>query len=118
MTRYSGLLSLIDCRLATGRTHQIRVHLAHRGNPLVGDYLYGGRRHLPQPWRDTPQAAAVEAFERQALHAAHLGFDHPVTGDTLSFDAPLPPDFEELISVLKPLQETGQPSAAQQFRDR
>ena len=118
MTRYSGLLSLIDCRLATGRTHQIRVHMAYRGHPLVGDRLYGGQRHLPQPWRNTPQAAAVEAFGRQALHAAHLGFDHPVTGDTLSFDAPLPPDFEELISVLKPLQETGQPSAVQQFRDR
>ncbi len=110
MERYSGLLSLIECRLATGRTHQIRVHLAHRGNPLVGDYLYGGRRHLPQPWRDTAPAAAVESFGRQALHAARLGFVHPVTGEALSFRAALPQDFAALVSVLDPLRNAGKPS--------
>ncbi|MCY4067464.1 MAG: RluA family pseudouridine synthase [Rhodospirillaceae bacterium] len=107
--RYGGLLSLIDCRLATGRTHQIRVHLAHRGHPLVGDYLYGGRRHLPQPWRETPQAAAVESFRRQALHAARLGFVHPVTGEALAFGAALPQDIAALVSALKPLRNAGQP---------
>lgn len=111
--RYGGLLSLIDCRLATGRTHQIRVHLAHRGNPLVGDYLYGGRRHLPQPWRDTAPAAAVESFARQALHAARLGFVHPVTGEALSFRAALPQDIAALVSALKPLKNAGQLSAEQ-----
>lgn len=113
MARYGGLLSLIDCRLSTGRTHQIRVHLAHRGNPLVGDRLYGGRRHLPQPWRDTPQAAAVESFGRQALHAARLGFVHPVTGRALSFEAALPQDIAALVSALKPLKNAGQLSADQ-----
>ncbi len=111
--RYGGLLSLIDCRLATGRTHQIRVHLAHRGHPLVGDYLYGGRRHLPQPWRDTPQAAAVESFRRQALHAARLGFVHPVTGEALAFGAALPQDIAVLVSALKPLRNAGQPVTGQ-----
>lgn len=113
MTRYSGLLSLIDCRLATGRTHQIRVHLAHRGHPLVGDHLYGGRRHLAQPWRGTQQAAAVETFGRQALHAARLGFVHPVTGQALSFQAALPQDIAALVSALQPLKNIGQPSADQ-----
>ena len=113
MERYSGLLSLIECRLSTGRTHQIRVHLAHRGNPLVGDRLYGGRRHLPRPWRDTPPAAAVEAFGRQALHAAVLGFVHPVTGGDLSFRSALPQDIAALASALKPLKDAGQPAAEQ-----
>ncbi len=108
--RYGGLLSLIDCRLATGRTHQIRVHLAHRGHPLVGDYLYGGRRRLPQPWRETPQAAAVESFRRQALHAARLGFVHPATGEALAFGAALPQDIAALVSALKPLRNAGQPA--------
>ncbi|MXW93649.1 MAG: RluA family pseudouridine synthase [Rhodospirillaceae bacterium] len=111
--RYGGLLSLIDCRLATGRTHQIRVHLAHRGHPLVGDYLYGGRRHLPQPWRETPQAAVVESFRRQALHAARLGFVHPVTGEALAFGAALPQDIAALVSALKPLRNAGQPVTGQ-----
>ena len=113
MARYSGLLSLIDCRLSTGRTHQIRVHLAHRGNPLVGDYLYGGRRHLPQPWRETPPAIAVESFGRQALHAARLGFVHPATGRALSFEAALPQDIAALVSALKPLKNAGQLPADQ-----
>ena len=119
MTRYSGLLSLIDCRLATGQDpsdpgpHGIPGPSAGWATGCTAASAIcpnpGGIRRRRLPWKP---------FERQALHAAHLGFDHPVTGDTLSFDAPLPPDFEELISVLKPLQETGQPSAAQQFRDR
>ncbi len=113
MERYGGLFSLIECRLATGRTHQIRVHLAHRGNPLVGDYLYGGRRHLPQPWRDTPPAVAVETFGRQALHATVLGFVHPASGEVLSFRSALPQDIAALVSALKPLKDAGQPAAEQ-----
>ena len=113
IARYSGLLSLIDCQLSTGRTHQIRVHLAQRGNPLVGDYLYGGQRHLPQPWRDTPPAAAVESFGRQALHAACLGFVHPATGEALSFQAALPQDIAALVFALEPLKISGQLYAKQ-----
>jgi len=93
-------LALVDCWLETGRTHQIRVHLAHVGHPLVGDPVYGGRRRLPA--RALPEAAAraVAAFPRQALHAATLGFDHPLTGARLRFAAPLPADMAALIAAL------------------
>jgi 23S rRNA pseudouridine1911/1915/1917 synthase len=89
-----------ECRLETGRTHQIRVHMAHVGHPLVGDPVYGGRRRAPAAALGVAQAAAVDAFPRQALHAATLGFVHPVTGQALSFAAPLPPDMVALIEVL------------------
>lgn len=72
--------ALIECRLHTGRTHQIRVHLASRGHPLVADALYGG--------------APALGLTRQALHAARLGFAHPVTGQAMSHEAPLPPDLQ------------------------
>ncbi len=110
-TRYNGLLSMIECQLATGRTHQIRVHMAHRGHPLVGDRLYGGRRHLPKPWREAPPGAAVAGFARQALHAARLGFVHPVTGAALSFRSALPQDMAALAVAVEPLREAGQPAA-------
>lgn len=87
--------SLVECRLETGRTHQIRVHLAFAGHPLAGDAVYGKRR--------TP--GALGAFPRQALHAETLGFVHPVTGELLRFTAPLPPDMERLLDDLR--QETG-----------
>jgi 23S rRNA pseudouridine1911/1915/1917 synthase len=74
----SGGVSAIECRLHTGRTHQIRLHLASRSHPLVADALYGGKPAL--------------GLERQALHAARLAFAHPVTGEALAFDAPLPDD--------------------------
>ncbi len=92
-------IALVDCRLETGRTHQIRVHLAHVGHPLVGDPTYGGRRRAKAALG--AGAAAVDAFPRQALHAAVLGFDHPVTGDRIVFEAPLPPDFAALLAVLR-----------------
>ena len=95
------VLALIECRLETGRTHQIRVHLAHVGHGLVGDPVYGGRR---QPARGALPSAALDAvagFARQALHAAVLGFVHPVTGENLRFEAPLPADMEALVSALQ-----------------
>ncbi len=90
----------IQCRLETGRTHQIRVHMAHIGHPLVGDPVY--LRRTPAAARLLPAATrdALLAFPRQALHAATLGFRHPVTGQALSFSSPLPADMAALIALL------------------
>lgn len=94
-------LALVECWLETGRTHQIRVHMAHVGHGLVGDPTYGGRRKL-SPKAISPQGAtAVGGFSRQALHAAVLGFTHPVTGSDIRFEAPLPADMDDLIGQLR-----------------
>ena len=85
--------------LETGRTHQIRVHLAHAGYPIVGDPVYGGRRRLPAGV--TPAlAAALQGFPRQALHAARLQLAHPVSGKPLQWEAPLPQDLQALLAAL------------------
>jgi 23S rRNA pseudouridine1911/1915/1917 synthase len=94
--------ALIDCWLETGRTHQIRVHLAHVGHGLIGDPVYGGRRRLPERAAGPAAVAAAAAFPRQALHAATLGFVHPVTGERLSFESALPPDMAGLVAALGP----------------
>ncbi|NUR24037.1 23S rRNA pseudouridine(1911/1915/1917) synthase RluD [Frateuria sp.] len=92
--------SLIQCNLETGRTHQIRVHLAHIHHPLVGDPLYGGGLRLPKG--ATPElVAALRGFRRQALHAERLAFEHPVTGEALAFEAKRPADMEALIASLR-----------------
>ncbi|HET6804736.1 MAG TPA: 23S rRNA pseudouridine(1911/1915/1917) synthase RluD [Frateuria sp.] len=92
--------SLIQCNLETGRTHQIRVHLAHIHHPLVGDPLYGGSLRLPKG--ATPElVAALRGFRRQALHAERLAFDHPVTGEAMAFEAKRPADQEALIGALR-----------------
>ena len=93
-------LALIECRLETGRTHQIRVHLAHAGHGLVGDPLYGGRRKIPSKSFSEEIVAGILSFPRQALHAASLGFIHPKTNETLNFEAPLPADMSDLIKQL------------------
>ncbi|HEY8289813.1 MAG TPA: RluA family pseudouridine synthase [Acetobacteraceae bacterium] len=106
LTRYSTLrawhtaAALLQCRLATGRTHQIRVHLASAGHPLVGDPLY--LRRIPSAARglDEPTRKILLDFPRQALHAATLGFVHPRSGETMRFDAALPPDMAGLITTL------------------
>jgi 23S rRNA pseudouridine1911/1915/1917 synthase len=100
LKRYGTLASLLECRLATGRTHQIRVHMASIGYPLIGDLVYGGVARLPascpQDVRDAAQALAG-----QALHAFELGFVHPATGDEFSFTSPLPMHIKRLVTVLE-----------------
>lgn len=92
---------LVECRLETGRTHQIRVHMAHAGLGLIGDPVYGGARKASARALGTAAQAAISGFTRQALHAAHLGFDHPVTGQAMAFDSPLPDDMQALLDVLR-----------------
>ena len=92
--------SLVQCQLETGRTHQIRVHLAHIQHPLVGDPLYGGGLKLPKG-ASAELAATLRAFRRQALHAEKLSFIHPATGETVSFSAERPADLQLLIEALR-----------------
>ncbi|MGH6636000.1 MAG: 23S rRNA pseudouridine(1911/1915/1917) synthase RluD [Gammaproteobacteria bacterium] len=91
--------SHLRVRLDTGRTHQIRVHMAHLGYPLLGDPLYGGRLRLP-PSATPDLAACLKGFKRQALHAARLELRHPGTDELLAWSAPLPPDFSALLAAL------------------
>jgi 23S rRNA pseudouridine1911/1915/1917 synthase len=93
--------SLLECRLETGRTHQIRVHAAYAGHALIGDPVYGRPRAL-SAMRVAPEvSAALHAFPRQALHAATLGFRHPVTGESLFFEAPMPQDVHDIVAILR-----------------
>jgi 23S rRNA pseudouridine1911/1915/1917 synthase len=92
--------TLLRIELETGRTHQIRVHMAHIGHPLVGDPTYGGRRQLTAG-EDPTARAALQAFKRQALHATRLQFDHPVTGKPVEVEAPPPADLARLLKVLR-----------------
>ena len=96
-------LARVSCRLETGRTHQIRVHMAHAGHALVGDPVYGGRRRVSDRALGADLAARVNGFPRQALHAAVLGFEHPVSGDRLRFEAGMPADMAGLLSALRGL---------------
>ncbi len=86
--------ALLECRLETGRTHQVRVHMASIGHPLVGDPVYG------RPGKTHGKLLKELCFHRQALHAAELGFIHPVTKQRLSLSSPMPPDMQELFSAL------------------
>lgn len=96
-----AVAALIECWLETGRTHQIRVHMTHAGHSLVGDPTYGGKRKLAAKSLTPGAIAAVQNFPRQALHAAVLGFVHPVSGENLRFEAPLPQDMTDLIDSLR-----------------
>ncbi|HET8554056.1 MAG TPA: 23S rRNA pseudouridine(1911/1915/1917) synthase RluD [Rhodanobacteraceae bacterium] len=92
--------SLIQCNLETGRTHQIRVHMAHAGHALVGDPLYGGHLKLPKGATER-LVATLREFQRQALHAERLAFTHPVSGEAMAFEAQRPADMQELIEALR-----------------
>jgi len=97
------VVSLITCRLLTGRTHQIRVHLSNAGHPLLGDPLYGRGGPQRKSGLNASAAAALAQLGRQALHAKTLGFLHPGTGEFLEFESPLPQDINSLISSLEML---------------
>jgi 23S rRNA pseudouridine1911/1915/1917 synthase len=90
-----ALVSRLECRLETGRTHQVRVHMAHIGHPLIGDSVYSNRQNH---YRIGPNQAK---FDRQALHAASLGFIHPITGGTLRFECGIPEDMQLLLTQLQ-----------------
>lgn len=103
--RYKGaagtpVASLVTCRLETGRTHQIRVHMAHIGHPLIGDPVYGTGFKTKTSLLSGSDREAVEGFSRQALHARELGFIHPRSGEALLFESALPEDFETLVQSL------------------
>ena len=90
----------LECRLETGRTHQIRVHMAHLKHPIVGDPLYGGSLKLPKGASDE-LIAALRGFRRQALHAEVLEFAHPVSGESVRCEAPVPEDMQRLMRLLR-----------------
>jgi len=98
---FKGAASLMECWLETGRTHQIRVHMAYAGHGLIGDQTYGGKRRLPEKLFGPLAADLANSFPRQALHAATLGFEHPVTGEELEFESPLPADMAGLLDALR-----------------
>ena len=93
--------TLLRLRLETGRTHQIRVHLASRDHPILGDQTYGGRRLRLMKGISPELAEHMRGFRHQALHAAHIEFVHPVTSERMCFDAPIPDDFEKMITLLR-----------------
>ncbi|MFQ5567930.1 MAG: RluA family pseudouridine synthase, partial [Paracoccaceae bacterium] len=107
LTRYAVLqplasaAALIECRLATGRTHQIRVHLAAIGHPVIGDPVYAGNKQARLRPLKARAREAVEGLKRQALHAHRLGFTHPATAERLEFDSELARDIKPLIKNLE-----------------
>ncbi|HHA2545543.1 TPA: RluA family pseudouridine synthase [Stenotrophomonas maltophilia] len=103
----------LECRLETGRTHQIRVHMAHVRHPIIGDPLYGGALKLPKGASDE-LVAALRGFKRQALHAETLEFTHPITGELVRNTAPVP---EDMLHLMKVLREDSEAFAARE-RDR
>ncbi len=95
------VVSLVECQLETGRTHQIRVHMTHAGHSLIGDQTYGSKRAIPKGALDPEVAEALRTFPRQALHAATLGFVHPVSGEAQEYTAPPPDDMAALLALLR-----------------
>jgi 23S rRNA pseudouridine1911/1915/1917 synthase len=99
-----GSTSLVACRLETGRTHQIRVHMASIGHPLLGDSVYGAGFKTKAARLGEAARAALAGLGRQALHAAVLGFEHPATGERLRFESPPPEDFSHLLNALRAMR--------------
>ena len=97
------IASLIECRLETGRTHQVRVHLAHIGIPIVGDPLYAQGFKSKLDTMPEPLRSKLSKLNRQALHACGLSFTHPTTGTLLEFNSPLPDELAEIVDAFKEL---------------
>jgi len=95
------VVSLLRCWLETGRTHQIRAHMSYIGHALVGDQTYGGKRAVPKGALSEAALSALRGFPRQALHAATLGFKHPVSAEIFRFEAPLPEDLATLVETMR-----------------
>jgi len=115
-----GTATLLDIEIKTGRTHQIRVHLAERGYPVIGDMVYGGASK-GQSVKNAALKAGIKALSRQALHAAELSFLHPQSGERMVFTAPLPQDLESLLHLLRAVspgsaKQTGLPAWKDQLR--
>ena len=102
LRKFPPFATLLECQLETGRTHQIRVHMAHIGRSIIGDPLYGRAPRAGQMPDATAREclAQLRSFGRQALHAAHRGFAHPVTGEALCFKSQLPEDMRTLIRLM------------------
>ena len=96
-------LSLVECKLETGRTHQIRVHLSHVGHPLLGDDLYGGKRCVPSELGPGPDDLdlSLPVVDRQALHATSLSIHHPISGKPMNFMATPPQDLHQAVTRLR-----------------
>ena len=97
----TGTVSLLRLELETGRTHQIRVHLAHIGHPVLGDPLYGAGFKTRIAGLNEPAKAALLRLDRQALHALELGFEHPISGEALHFESKIPVDFADLLQAIE-----------------
>lgn len=104
LQRFGYVASLVECRLQTGRTHQIRVHFTHEGHSLIGDGTYGGRRANTLKTIDESVKTVIASFTRQALHSKEIEFTHPTTGKKVSFTSELPEDMQNLLNTLKTLQ--------------
>jgi len=102
---YGTVTSFVECKLETGRTHQIRVHMSHIKHPIVGDRLYGRRHKIKRTKEDGIKTKSIigmlDAFPRQALHAAEIKFIHPRTGKKMKFKAPMPEDMKSLLAILE-----------------
>lgn len=97
----NGAASLVECRLETGRTHQIRLHFSANGHPLIGDPVYGGHDNRRSKQVVSEEAAAyIKTFTRQALHSRKIGFTHPLSGEYKEYQAPIPEDMQKLIAFL------------------
>jgi 23S rRNA pseudouridine1911/1915/1917 synthase len=102
LRRFGEFASLVECKLSTGRTHQIRVHMAHIGHPIIGDAIYGGgvSRARRAPLNEKI-SIYIKQLDGQALHAFALGFRHPKTGEQINFSSQLPIEIRELITLLE-----------------